>query len=280
MKTLRKGSSGPEVKALQHALNARPYLHLKEDGIYGAQTESAVREFQRRVRLAPDGIYGPKTDALLWTRVVQADVVHTLPVAAPTNNAATQNNKPPISSGPSTTPASTPSSGAGIVHQVSVGSQVTLTPWLVRPMPTPGTPSGAIWSGVVSYSLVYRTASQGPHVELALNPQILINSRVLSSDPRWTMQLNGQVTFADLVAPGRFHLISPYLQATAAGSFGPGAGFGGGFAIGNQISFDLIPDRLQIQLQGNVGAQWSKIGTSDASFSVVGQGALGAVVQF
>jgi peptidoglycan hydrolase-like protein with peptidoglycan-binding domain len=274
MGTLKKGSSGAEVRALQHALNARPYLHLKEDGIYGAQTESAVREFQRRVRLAPDGIYGPKTEALLWTRVVQADVIHTVPVSG----AAAANNTPGLAVAPAAAPA--PSSGAGIVHQVSVGSQVTLTPWLVRPLPAPGTPSGAIWSGVVSYSLVYRTASQGPHVELALNPQILINSRVQSSDPRWGMQLNGQVTFADLVAPGRFHLISPYLQATAAGSFGPGAGFGGGFAIGNQISFDLIPDRLQIQLQGNVGAQWSKIGTSDANFSVVGQGALGAVVQF
>jgi len=273
MGILKRGSSGPEVRALQHALNARPYLHLKEDGIYGAQTESAVREFQRRVRLTPDGIYGPKTEALLWTRVVQAEVVHQVPLNSKVAAAP--------SPAPMSAPAPAPSSGgAGIVHQVSVGSQVTLTPWLVRPLPPPGTPSGAIWSGVVSYSLVYRTASQGPHVELALNPQILINSRVQSTDPRWGMQLNGQVTFADLVAPGRFHLISPYLQATAAGSFGPGAGFGGGFAIGNQISFDLIPDRLQIQLQGNVGAQWSKIGTPDASFSVVGQGALGAVVQF
>jgi len=276
MGTLRRGSSGAEVRALQHALNARPYLHLKEDGIYGAQTESAVREFQRRVRLATDGIYGPKTAALLWTRVVQAEVIHQVPLGGP----AVSNNTPKLAVAPSPTAAPAPSSGAGIVHQVSVGSQVTLTPWLVRPLPPPGTPAGPIWSGVVSYSLVYRTASEGPHVELALNPQILINSRVQSSDPRWGMQLNGQVTFADLVAPGRFHLISPYLQATAAGSFGPGAGFGGGFAIGNQISFDLIPDRLQIQLQGNVGAQWSKIGTSDANFSVVGQGALGAVVQF
>jgi peptidoglycan hydrolase-like protein with peptidoglycan-binding domain len=282
MGTLRKGSCGAEVRALQHALNARPYLHLKEDGIYGTQTENAVREFQRRVRLSTDGIYGPKTDALLWARVIQADVVHTVPLAGPANSAATPNNPvrqniaPAIAAGP--TPP--PSSGAGVVHQVSVGGQVALTPWLVRPVVPPGTPTGPIWSGLVSYALVYRTASQGPHVELALNPQILVNSRVQSSDPRWGMQLNGQVTFADLVAPGRFHLISPYLQATAAGAFGPGSSFGGGFAIGNQISFDLIPDRLQINLQGNVGAQWSRIGTPDASFSVVGQGAIGTTVQF
>ena len=52
MGILKRGSCGAEVKALQHALNARPYVHLKEDGIYGPQTEAAVREFQRRVRIA------------------------------------------------------------------------------------------------------------------------------------------------------------------------------------------------------------------------------------
>lgn len=275
------------MRALQHALNARPYINIAEDGVFGPQTENAVREFQRRVRLKDDGIYGPQTDALLWTRVVQADVVHVAPLNTAPNNAVaakpaftarTAQNTPKQSLAPAQPPA--PSNGAGVVQQVSLGGQVALAPWLVRPVLPPGTPTGPIWSGVVSYALVYRTASEGPHVELALNPQFLVNSRVQSSDPRWGMQVNGQVTFADLVAPGRFHLVSPFLQATAAAALAPGASFGAGFAIGNQISFDLIPDRLQINLQGNVGAQWSNIGTSNASFSVIGQGAVGTTVQF
>jgi hypothetical protein len=90
----------------------------------------------------------------------------------------------------------------------------------------------------------------------------------------------GQVTFADLVAPGRFHLISPFLQATAAAAVKPGIGFGGGFAIGNQVSFDLISDRLQLNLQVGVAAQWANLGRPDASFSVLGQGAVGTTIQF
>jgi hypothetical protein len=166
------------------------------------------------------------------------------------------------------------------VQQVGVGGQVALAPWLVRPLPAPGAPSAPIWSGLISYALVYRTASQGPHVEFALNPQFLVNSRVQSTDPRWGLQLNGQVMFADLVAPGRWHLISPFLQGSGALNFAPGVSVGAGFAIGNQVAFDLVPDRLQINLQTGVAAQWANIGTPNASFSVLGQGALGATLQF
>ena len=56
---LRRGSTGAEVRALQHALNARPYIHLVEDGVFGPLTETAVRNFQRRVHLGEDGIVGP-----------------------------------------------------------------------------------------------------------------------------------------------------------------------------------------------------------------------------
>lgn len=98
--------------------------------------------------------------------------------------------------------------------------------------------------------------------------------------PRFGLQVNGQVTFADLVAPGRFHLVSPFLQAMASLSMIPGHPFGTGFAIGNQVSFDLITDRLQINLQTGLAAQWSNIGQLGATFSVIGQGAIGTTVQF
>lgn len=272
------------MRALQHALNARPYIHLKEDGDFGKDTEAAVKEFQRRVGLKVDGIFGPKTEAILWTRVAEASVTLKVPVT-PANPSVVTPDPKVIQPKGNTSVAPPPkpdetSNGRGVVRQLSVGSQVAFAPWLLRPLPPPGTPRGDIWSGVVSFALVYRTAKDGPHIELALNPQLLVNSRVLNTDPRWGFQVNGQVTFADLIAPGRFHLLSPFIQATAALSADPGIGFGGGFSAGNQVSFDLIEDRLQINVNGGVAAVWSNLGTKDSSLSVGAQGAAGLVYQW
>lgn len=283
MNMLHKGCQGPEVRALQHALNARPYVSLEEDGSFGPQTEAAVREFQRRVGLKVDGIYGPKTEALLWTRVADATVTLQVPARVTPNPTVMRPVPPPkaIPSPPSP-PGQTTSAanGPGVVKQIGAGSQVSFAPWLMRPSPTPGTKSGNVWSGVLSFALVYRTAKEGPHIELALNPQFLVNSRVLATDPRWGLQVNGQVTFADLIAPGRFHLLSPFFQATASAAGTPGLGFGAGLSIGDQVSFDLIPDRLQFNIQGSAGAVWNKLGTSQSSLSVGGQGAAGLVYQW
>jgi hypothetical protein len=57
--TLRRGDSGPEVTRLQ------TLLHVEGPGIFGPQTEVAVRDFQRGEGLVPDGIVGPKTWDLL-----------------------------------------------------------------------------------------------------------------------------------------------------------------------------------------------------------------------
>ncbi len=57
--TLRRGARGPFVEEIQRALNLPP------DGIFGADTEAAVRTLQRNAGLVADGIVGPKTrDAL------------------------------------------------------------------------------------------------------------------------------------------------------------------------------------------------------------------------
>ena len=57
---LRKGDSGDEVKLLQHRLNILG-SQLIEDGIWGVQTDSAVRGYQYRAGLTVDGIVGAKT---------------------------------------------------------------------------------------------------------------------------------------------------------------------------------------------------------------------------
>lgn len=60
MTTLRKGSTGAEVKSLQSALN-RAGASLTVDGSYGAKTEQAVRNFQEDNGLKVDGVCGPAT---------------------------------------------------------------------------------------------------------------------------------------------------------------------------------------------------------------------------
>ena len=62
--TLRKGSKGAEVRALQELLNALAY-GLDADGIFGKATEAAVRDFQKINGLSVDGIVGAQTWAAL-----------------------------------------------------------------------------------------------------------------------------------------------------------------------------------------------------------------------
>lgn len=60
--TLSKmGSRGDEVRRIQQKLKNWGYYTGSVDGIYGTQTQSAVRKFQRDNGLTVDGIAGPKT---------------------------------------------------------------------------------------------------------------------------------------------------------------------------------------------------------------------------
>lgn len=64
VRILRNGSQGNAVKWLQWELT-RQGLPLTIDGIFGQQTEDAVRRFQNASRLVCDGIVGSKTIAAL-----------------------------------------------------------------------------------------------------------------------------------------------------------------------------------------------------------------------
>lgn len=57
--TLRYGSRGTQVKLLQKKLG------ITQDGVFGVQTEKAVRAYQKEKKLVVDGIVGPKTRAKL-----------------------------------------------------------------------------------------------------------------------------------------------------------------------------------------------------------------------
>ena len=64
--TLSYGSSGTEVKKMQQALKALGY-NVSADGFYGALTQMAVTQFQKRNGLTADGVAGSATLKLLYS---------------------------------------------------------------------------------------------------------------------------------------------------------------------------------------------------------------------
>ena len=77
MTLYKKGSRGSVVILIQQA------IHLLPDGIFGNQTEDAVKEFQKEKGLKPDGIVGPSTMSKLVPlitkrskRVIKEIIVH------------------------------------------------------------------------------------------------------------------------------------------------------------------------------------------------------------
>jgi peptidoglycan hydrolase-like protein with peptidoglycan-binding domain len=75
---LSSGSEGRQVQLLQQALGS-----IKVDGIFGPETETAVRSFQSSHGLTVDGIVGPLTSATLRSAgagsALAADVQSTIP---------------------------------------------------------------------------------------------------------------------------------------------------------------------------------------------------------
>ncbi|MEW5323470.1 peptidoglycan-binding protein [Geobacillus thermoleovorans] len=58
--TLREGSKEEAVKELQRMLNSAGY-NVKVDGVYGSETEGAVKIFQKSVGISVDGVAGAQT---------------------------------------------------------------------------------------------------------------------------------------------------------------------------------------------------------------------------
>lgn len=74
---LRQNSGGHAVRVAQYLLRAHEYM-LTVDGIFGPQTDTRVRAFQRDNNLVNDGIVGPLTWAKLIIQVAlgsQGDAV-------------------------------------------------------------------------------------------------------------------------------------------------------------------------------------------------------------
>ncbi|PDP86266.1 hypothetical protein CQJ94_17880 [Glycomyces fuscus] len=55
----RRGDTGSVVTMIQRQLNAKFNAHLATDGVYGPNTERAVRAAQEHFGIGVDGIFGP-----------------------------------------------------------------------------------------------------------------------------------------------------------------------------------------------------------------------------
>ena len=64
-RTLQRGAKGPDVAGLQKILVGAGLLTGPVDGIFGPQTEAAVRQFQAKLGVAADGVVGPATHAAI-----------------------------------------------------------------------------------------------------------------------------------------------------------------------------------------------------------------------
>ena len=68
-KMVAYGSQGDAVRQLQSELNKHGY-QLNEDGIFGKNTRSAVRDYQKKNKLRLDGIAGDETWGSLMAPVL------------------------------------------------------------------------------------------------------------------------------------------------------------------------------------------------------------------
>jgi peptidoglycan hydrolase-like protein with peptidoglycan-binding domain len=77
------GSQGADVKRLQEILSGGGYNVGPIDGIFGTQTQAAVKAFQLTKGLLADGVVGPQTWAALFAPPVTPTPSEVIPVPAP-----------------------------------------------------------------------------------------------------------------------------------------------------------------------------------------------------
>lgn len=93
MATLKKGSKGIEVSNLQKNLKQFGYSIKTIDGIFGNETDAAVRKFQADSKLKPDGIVGPATQKAISDKLKGTAIK----IPIPDNQAKNIIVNPPVS---------------------------------------------------------------------------------------------------------------------------------------------------------------------------------------
>jgi len=95
--TTTGGTSSNALADLQTKLNTLGYYFGSIDGIYGPQTERAIRDFQSANGLNPDGFLGPETQAKL-------NAVYQAKINPPANGGSGSSLPPPTTPAPNNPP--------------------------------------------------------------------------------------------------------------------------------------------------------------------------------
>ena len=126
--TLRSGMRGEAVRQMQQALISLGYLGGTADGIYGTNTENAVKKFQRASKLTADGLAGTKTLQLLYQKAGSSSS-STSTASSASSTSASASSTQSSSSATSTSSASSSSSLFGgnyaTLRTGSTGARVT-----------------------------------------------------------------------------------------------------------------------------------------------------------
>jgi hypothetical protein len=282
---LMAGSRGEEVRRLQVNLNAaigKKYGAIETDGKFGPHTKAAVERFQRGFRLHKvDGIVGPETRAALATRIllIQGEMSRAGP--PPPNPPAPPPPKPrpapPRPPAPPNPPAPKPAPPASpFLIQLQPAFGFTPPPFAPK---VPG--NSTLIAGQLAIGLVYRTASEGPHWEFGGNFQPSFNSRNSPTDPRYTLQLQGSVAFADPWSKDPFHT-QLFGQVVLLQNLAP-ASLQTALQVGGQLSVDIIDDRWNLFLQAAAVGSWTLHDDSGGQAGLLqfgSQFALGTTIQW
>ncbi|MBQ9251361.1 MAG: peptidoglycan-binding protein [Clostridia bacterium] len=125
--TLHSGMKGEEVKTMQIALIAQGYLGGTPDGIFGTNTEKAVKKFQRANQLKADGLAGAKTLEMLYQKAGGAGQTS----ATPANDSGSAAAAPAASTTTTATTATAGNAAGGLfggdyttLRQGATGSRV------------------------------------------------------------------------------------------------------------------------------------------------------------
>ncbi len=171
--SLRYGSTGSEVTALQTALRTLGYT-LTADGKYGSATVAAVKAFQSAEGLTADGVAGQETLTRLYTRASQAASVTAAPTAAPTQAPASAALTARVTtSGGSLNLRQSASGTARVIASIPNGTYLTVLNY-------GSTWSGVVYSGIQGYVMtrfITLTGSQAtvvPSVTATPSPYIYI----------------------------------------------------------------------------------------------------------
>jgi peptidoglycan hydrolase-like protein with peptidoglycan-binding domain len=105
---LEPGSVGEDVRRLQRALTAALRRTVRIDGIYGAETESAVRAYQRLTGIEVDGAAGAAVWSGLGGARVQAQPRPDAEPSPPVTDSMPSGQPGDVSPTPGPTPSSTP----------------------------------------------------------------------------------------------------------------------------------------------------------------------------